>query len=184
MNRSQVWGNSPQASYLILSFAQASSRCLYCCRENGSIRCEKINKWYTKDSLNTMNPIEPHINAHLLVPLFYLGIWKKKPKKPRHLNWECICVFVQISDLQDDNEESQRNIQQLKKKTQRLTAELQDTKLHLEGQQSRNHDLEKKQRKSVNTRTPIRAVPGQVFVTFHTGDPLFCLVTRKPVVLL
>ncbi|XP_074496155.1 unconventional myosin-XVIIIa isoform X12 [Sebastes fasciatus] len=52
-----------------------------------------------------------------------------------------------ISDLQADNEESQRNIQQLKKKSQRLTAELQDTKLHLEGQQSRNHDLEKKQRK-------------------------------------
>ncbi|XP_054868325.1 unconventional myosin-XVIIIa isoform X12 [Amphiprion ocellaris] len=52
-----------------------------------------------------------------------------------------------ISDLQADYEESQRNIQQLKKKTQRLTAELQDTKLHLEGQQSRNHDLEKKQRK-------------------------------------
>ncbi|XP_054460465.1 unconventional myosin-XVIIIa-like isoform X6 [Anoplopoma fimbria] len=52
-----------------------------------------------------------------------------------------------ISDMQADNEESQRNIQQLKKKTQRLTAELQDTKLHLEGQQSRNHDLEKKQRR-------------------------------------
>ncbi|KAM4743337.1 unconventional myosin-XVIIIa isoform 3-T4 [Anableps anableps] len=52
-----------------------------------------------------------------------------------------------ISDLQADNEESQRNIQQLKKKNQRLIAELQDTKLHLEGQQSRNHDLEKKQRK-------------------------------------
>uniref|UniRef100_A0A3Q2DY49 Myosin XVIIIA b n=1 Tax=Cyprinodon variegatus TaxID=28743 RepID=A0A3Q2DY49_CYPVA len=52
-----------------------------------------------------------------------------------------------ISDLQADIEESQRNIQQLKKKNQRLIAELQDTKLHLEGQQSRNHDLEKKQRK-------------------------------------
>ncbi|XP_068174348.1 unconventional myosin-XVIIIa isoform X2 [Antennarius striatus] len=52
-----------------------------------------------------------------------------------------------ISDLQADNEESQRNVQQLKKKSQRLTAELQDTKLHLEGQQTRNHDLEKKQRK-------------------------------------
>ena len=61
-------------------------------------------------------------------------------------------LFVQISDLQADNEESQRNIQQLKKKTQRLTSELQDTKLHLEGQQSRNHDLEKKQRKSVHAR--------------------------------
>ncbi|KAK7882718.1 hypothetical protein WMY93_028892 [Mugilogobius chulae] len=52
-----------------------------------------------------------------------------------------------ISDLQADNEEAQRNIQQLKKKAQKLTSELQDTKLHLEGQQSRNHDLEKKQRK-------------------------------------
>lgn len=65
----------------------------------------------------------------------------------------CKCAFVQISDLQADNEEYQRNIQQLKKKAQRATAELQDTKLHLEGQQSRNHDLEKKQRKSVHTHT-------------------------------
>ncbi|KAF0038169.1 hypothetical protein F2P81_008653 [Scophthalmus maximus] len=46
-----------------------------------------------------------------------------------------------------DNEDVQRSVQQLKKKCQKLTAELQDTKLHLEGLQSRNHDLEKKQRK-------------------------------------
>ncbi|XP_069767151.1 unconventional myosin-XVIIIa isoform X7 [Narcine bancroftii] len=52
-----------------------------------------------------------------------------------------------VTDLQADNEEMQRSIQQLKKKSQRLTAELQDTKLHLEGQQGRNHELEKKQRK-------------------------------------
>ncbi|XP_059511193.1 unconventional myosin-XVIIIa isoform X6 [Stegostoma tigrinum] len=52
-----------------------------------------------------------------------------------------------VSDLQADNEEMQRSVQQLKKKSQRLTAELQDTKLHLEGQQGRNHELEKKQRK-------------------------------------
>ncbi|XP_069368870.1 uncharacterized protein [Paralichthys olivaceus] len=51
-----------------------------------------------------------------------------------------------ISDLQAENEESQRNIQQLKEQTQRLTAELRDTKLHLEGQQSRNHDLEKRRK--------------------------------------
>ncbi|XP_029028082.1 unconventional myosin-XVIIIa isoform X2 [Betta splendens] len=55
-----------------------------------------------------------------------------------------------INDLQADNEESQRNIQQLKKKTQRLTTELQDTKLHMENLQSRNYDLEKKQRKFDN----------------------------------
>ncbi|XP_036392953.1 unconventional myosin-XVIIIa-like isoform X4 [Megalops cyprinoides] len=52
-----------------------------------------------------------------------------------------------IADLQADNEEVQRLVQQMKKKCQRLTAELQDTKLHLEGQQTRNHELEKKQRK-------------------------------------
>uniref|UniRef100_A0A8D0A7C3 Myosin XVIIIAa n=1 Tax=Sander lucioperca TaxID=283035 RepID=A0A8D0A7C3_SANLU len=52
-----------------------------------------------------------------------------------------------LADLQTDNEDVQRAVQQLKKKCQKLTAELQDTKLHLEGLQSRNHDLEKKQRK-------------------------------------
>ncbi|NWQ63713.1 MY18A protein, partial [Neopipo cinnamomea] len=52
-----------------------------------------------------------------------------------------------LADLQADSEESQRTLQQLKKKCQRLAAELQDTKLHLEGQQGRNHDLEKKQRR-------------------------------------
>ncbi|XP_067350326.1 unconventional myosin-XVIIIa-like isoform X9 [Channa argus] len=52
-----------------------------------------------------------------------------------------------LADLQTDNEDVQRTVQQLKKKCQKLTAELQDTKLHLEGLQSRNHDLEKKQRK-------------------------------------
>ncbi|XP_075052948.1 unconventional myosin-XVIIIa isoform X5 [Mixophyes fleayi] len=52
-----------------------------------------------------------------------------------------------LTDLQADNEETQRTLQQLKKKCQRLTSELQDTKLHLEGHQGRNHDLEKKQRR-------------------------------------
>ncbi|XP_031428134.1 unconventional myosin-XVIIIa-like isoform X2 [Clupea harengus] len=56
-------------------------------------------------------------------------------------------VERRLTDLQADQDESQRSLQQLKKKCQRLGAELQDTKLHLEGQQSRNHDLEKKQRK-------------------------------------
>ncbi|XP_029417267.1 unconventional myosin-XVIIIa isoform X8 [Nannospalax galili] len=52
-----------------------------------------------------------------------------------------------LGDLQADSDESQRTLQQLKKKCQRLTAELQDTKLHLEGQQVRNHELEKKQKR-------------------------------------
>ncbi|KAJ8368403.1 hypothetical protein SKAU_G00084310 [Synaphobranchus kaupii] len=52
-----------------------------------------------------------------------------------------------IADLQADGEELQRVVQQMKKKCLKVTGELQDTKLHLEGQQSRNHELEKKQRK-------------------------------------
>lgn len=63
-----------------------------------------------------------------------------EPSLPAHL-------CPQLADLQADSEESQRALQQLKKKCQRLAAELQDTKLHLEGQQGRNHDLEKKQRR-------------------------------------
>lgn len=61
-----------------------------------------------------------------------------------------ISLPVQLADLQADQEETQRSLQQAKKKCQRLTAELQDTKLHLENQQSRNHELEKKQRKWVH----------------------------------
>ncbi|XP_051540244.1 unconventional myosin-XVIIIa-like isoform X4 [Myxocyprinus asiaticus] len=52
-----------------------------------------------------------------------------------------------LADLQADQDESQRSLQQLKKKCQRLAAELQDTKLHLENQEGRNHELERKQRK-------------------------------------
>nr|XP_055063928.1 unconventional myosin-XVIIIa isoform X5 [Misgurnus anguillicaudatus] len=56
-------------------------------------------------------------------------------------------VDRKLTELQADHEESQRSVQQLKKKCQRLAAELQDTKLHLENQEGRNHELERKQRK-------------------------------------
>lgn len=88
-------------------------------------------------------------------------------------------LFVQISDLEADYEESQRNIQQLKKKAQRLTAELQDTKLHLEGQQSRNHDLEKKQRKSVHKHTQ-SSFTCHVITQFYYFTYL-CLVPGRPI---
>ncbi|XP_030009272.1 unconventional myosin-XVIIIa-like isoform X4 [Sphaeramia orbicularis] len=52
-----------------------------------------------------------------------------------------------LTEMQTDTEDMQRSMQQIKKKCQKMTAELQDTKLHLEGLHSRNHDLEKKQRK-------------------------------------
>ena len=61
----------------------------------------------------------------------------------------CACVCVQLADLQTDQQELQRSVQQLRKKSQRLGGELQDTQLHLEGQQARNHQLEKKQRRYI-----------------------------------
>ncbi|XP_077448363.1 unconventional myosin-XVIIIa-like [Stigmatopora argus] len=52
-----------------------------------------------------------------------------------------------MAELKTDNEDAQHSVQQLKKKCQKMTGETQDTRRHLEGLQSRNHDLEKKQRK-------------------------------------
>ncbi|XP_048747756.2 unconventional myosin-XVIIIa-like isoform X4 [Ostrea edulis] len=47
----------------------------------------------------------------------------------------------------EDAEDQRRQLSAAKKKTQRLAAEMQDTKLHLEEQMSRNNDLERKQRR-------------------------------------
>uniref|UniRef100_A0A8C4R0L6 Myosin XVIIIB n=1 Tax=Eptatretus burgeri TaxID=7764 RepID=A0A8C4R0L6_EPTBU len=52
-----------------------------------------------------------------------------------------------VTEVQTTAEEAQRNTQLLQKKCQRLSAELQDTRLHMEGQQSRSYELEKKQKK-------------------------------------
>ena len=46
-----------------------------------------------------------------------------------------------------ENEEQKRQVSNLKRKSQRLNADMQDIKLHLEEQVNRNSDLEKKQRK-------------------------------------
>ncbi|CAL8281713.1 unnamed protein product [Arctogadus glacialis] len=61
---------------------------------------------------------------------------------------EDACGSVErLADLQTDQQELQRSVQQLRKKSQRLGGELQDSQLHLEAQQARNHQLEKKQRR-------------------------------------
>lgn len=73
--------------------------------------------------------------------------------------------------MQSDHEDMQRSVQQLKKKCKKLTAELQDTKLHLEGLHSRNHDLEKKQRKSVHPlslHSLTRHLSGSTSLSFPT----------------
>lgn len=52
-----------------------------------------------------------------------------------------------LHEAQEEVEEQRRLVTATKKKCQRLTAEMQDLKLHLEEQMSRNNDLEKKQRR-------------------------------------
>uniref|UniRef100_A0A250Y7W4 Unconventional myosin-XVIIIb n=1 Tax=Castor canadensis TaxID=51338 RepID=A0A250Y7W4_CASCN len=52
-----------------------------------------------------------------------------------------------LAELQRAYEGAKKTAQQLKRKCHRLTWDLEDTRVLLENQQSRNHDLEKKQRK-------------------------------------
>ncbi|XP_067862172.1 unconventional myosin-XVIIIb-like isoform X2 [Heptranchias perlo] len=52
-----------------------------------------------------------------------------------------------VSDLQGSYESAKRNVQQLRRKCKCLNSDLEDTKVLMESQQSRNHELEKKQRR-------------------------------------
>ncbi|BFZ18652.1 hypothetical protein BsWGS_21691 [Bradybaena similaris] len=55
-----------------------------------------------------------------------------------------------LHDAVAEAEEQRRQVQVAKKKVQRLTTEMQDLKLHLEEQMSRNNELERKQRRFDN----------------------------------
>ncbi|XP_078083393.1 unconventional myosin-XVIIIb-like isoform X2 [Mustelus asterias] len=52
-----------------------------------------------------------------------------------------------LADLQESYQSAKRNVQQLRRKSKCLTSELEDTKVLMESQQSRNHELEKKQKR-------------------------------------
>ena len=54
---------------------------------------------------------------------------------------------LQLADSEAEVEEVNRSLAQLRKKTMKQGQELNDLKLHLESQQSRNAELEKRQRK-------------------------------------
>uniref|UniRef100_A0A8C0PM77 Myosin motor domain-containing protein n=1 Tax=Canis lupus familiaris TaxID=9615 RepID=A0A8C0PM77_CANLF len=56
-------------------------------------------------------------------------------------------VEQKFGELQSAYEEAKRMAHQLKRKCHYLTCDLEDTRLQLENQQSRNHELEKKQKK-------------------------------------
>ena len=68
-------------------------------------------------------------------------IWKKDLKNQ---------FFLQINDAYEEIDEQRQVVAQWKRKTQKVTGELNDTKLLLEEQTSRNTLLEKKQRKFDN----------------------------------
>ncbi|XP_075918590.1 unconventional myosin-XVIIIa-like isoform X2 [Petromyzon marinus] len=54
---------------------------------------------------------------------------------------------LKVTELQSSGEEAQRSLQNLQRRCQRLGAELQDCRLHMETHQARNHELDKKQKK-------------------------------------
>ena len=56
-------------------------------------------------------------------------------------------MFLQVSDAYEETDEQRHIVSQFKKKCQRLQAEMNDIKILLEEQTSRNNLLEKKQRK-------------------------------------
>ena len=58
-------------------------------------------------------------------------------------------LSLQLHEAIEDAEDQRRQLTAAKKKASRLASEMQDTKLHLEEQMSRNNDLERKQRRSV-----------------------------------
>ena len=53
----------------------------------------------------------------------------------------------QLHETLDELEDVRRQLLTSKKKNQKLLAEMQDSKLHLEEQMSHNNDLERKQRR-------------------------------------
>ena len=56
-------------------------------------------------------------------------------------------THTQLADSEAEVEELNRTLTQLRKKTVKQGQELNDLKLHLESQQARNEELEKRQRK-------------------------------------
>ena len=60
----------------------------------------------------------------------------------------CMTDFLsQLAEAGEETEDQRRQVQNLKRKSHRLTQDMQDMKLHLEEQLGRNSELEKKQRK-------------------------------------
>lgn len=85
--------------------------------------------------------------------------WRKSPCKVVD-TWICsdsrtlcaclrflVVFLLQLTDVNAENEEMHRHSSNLKKKTARIQAEMEDLKLLLEEEQSRNAELEKKQRR-------------------------------------
>ena len=56
-------------------------------------------------------------------------------------------TLLQLTDANAENDEMQRQTSNMKKKTARVQAEMEDLKLLMEEEQTRNAELEKKQRR-------------------------------------
>ena len=76
--------------------------------------------------------------------------WVKTVGKDRKDLYYCKFKFLfvfQLHETLDELEDVRRQLLTSKKKNQKLLAEMQDSKLHLEEQMSHNNDLERKQRR-------------------------------------
>ncbi len=59
----------------------------------------------------------------------------------------CVRVCIQLADSESEMEDLHRTLAQTRKKAAKTASEMNDMKLHLETQLSRNAELEKRQRK-------------------------------------
>lgn len=57
------------------------------------------------------------------------------------------CVIPQLGEAESAYEGAKKVAQQMRRKCKRLTCDLEDTRVLMESQQSRSHELEKKQKK-------------------------------------
>ena len=59
----------------------------------------------------------------------------------------CLSLYLQLVDSEGEKEDLHRTLAQTRKKAAKVASEMNDLKLHLETQQARNAELEKRQRK-------------------------------------
>ena len=90
-------------------------------------------------TLHTIPIVTPH--THYIIPLHSHTSIKLFTHTHKHTH------PPQLVDSESEKDDLQRNLNQVRKKAAKVASEMNDLKLHLETQQARNAELEKRQRK-------------------------------------